>query len=76
MNLQIARKLPELPPGSKKVILSDPNNYRPISILPALSKIVEKVLSTQTRNYLESEDMITKFQFGFRKGKSTSDVLS
>ena len=69
-------KIARVTPLFKKGDVSDPNNYRPISILPALSKIVEKVLSIQIQNYLDSNNIITQFQYGFRKGKSTTDAIS
>ena len=42
-------------------------NYRPNSILPCISKIIEKVFYNQLSLYLESNDFITPSQFGFRK---------
>lgn len=46
-------------------------NYRPISLLPILSKIVEKCMSRQIINFYEDNDIFNKNQFGFRKNKST-----
>ena len=43
------------------------NNYRPISILPIFSKILEKVLHRTLSSYLEENNMLYPFQFGFRK---------
>ena len=45
-------------------------NYRPISILPVIAKIIEKVVSLQLENYFESNNLFTCRQFGFRKGLS------
>ena len=45
-------------------------NYRPISILLAFSKIIEKLAYTRIVDFLDKYD-IYKFQFGFRKGLST-----
>lgn len=50
-------------------------NYRPISLLPSLSKIFEKVINPRTVNYLESKHILSNFQFGFRRGRSTEDAL-
>ena len=47
------------------------NNYRPIIVLPILSKIMEKCIYNQLTVYLEKNDMLSSQQFGFRKGKST-----
>lgn len=70
--LKIARVTPLFKKGNK----SDPTNYRPISILPALSKILEKCLSIQIQNYLELNNILSPKQFGFRKGKSTTGAIN
>ena len=46
-------------------------NYRPISVLPALSKLFELVIHDQLYEYLEENKLLTKFQFGFRKNRSS-----
>ena len=46
----------------------DINNYRPISILPTLSKLIEKFMQKHLRNYLNTFDVLHKFQSGFRSG--------
>ena len=46
-------------------------NYRPISILPALSKVFEKVMNEQLQNYFETNKLFNKNQYGFRKKHST-----
>lgn len=51
------------------------DNYRPISLLPVLSKILEKVLNTRLINYLKTKDIIAHNQYGFREGKSTEDAV-
>lgn len=52
------------------------NNYRPISVLPVMSKILEKALNNRLINYLETKHLLSANQFGFRQGKSTSDAVS
>lgn len=52
------------------------NNYRPISILPSLSKIVEKLINKRLTHYLEHEKILSESQFGFRSGKSTLQAVS
>lgn len=49
-------------------------NYRPISVLPALSKILEKLINKRLTNYLDQFDLLSPRQFGFRSGKSTEDA--
>jgi len=46
------------------------SNYRPISILPIISKIYEKIVSNQFTNYLEENRIFNNIQHGFRPGKS------
>lgn len=59
-------------PIFKKGDPEDPNNYRPISLLPIISKIFEKVLATQIITYFEQNNLFYKNQFGFRKNKNTT----
>ena len=47
------------------------SNYRPISILPALSKVLEKTVAKQLVDYLESNHLLHAKQFGFRPRYST-----
>lgn len=51
------------------------SNYRPISILPVVSKIFEKLVNNQILNYLETNNLLTPSQYGFRKNKSTRDAI-
>ena len=46
-------------------------NYRPISLLPILSKILEKILHNVISLFLEQNDILYPFQFGFRKKHGT-----
>lgn len=52
------------------------DNYRPISVLPAMSKVLEKVLYVRLNKFLNSKGIISDSQFGFRKKKSTVDAVS
>ena len=54
---------------------SNPSNYRPISSLPILSKIAEKIMSSQIRQYLESNSLISPKQYGFREKHYTQSLL-
>ena len=44
-----------------------PKNYRPISVLPAISKIIERILYDQLYSYITKSELLGNFQFGFRK---------
>ena len=53
---------------------SDPHefgNYRPISLLPTLSKIFEKVVHLQLYDYINSNNLLNKSQYGFRPNHAT-----
>jgi hypothetical protein len=53
----------------------DPNNYRPISILPTISKIFERHIANQMQAFFEKFDIIHEFQSGFRKQHSCQTSL-
>ena len=53
----------------------DVKNYRPISILPCLSKVFERVLDEQLRIYVESNCLLSNLQHGFRKDHSCQSAL-
>jgi exonuclease III len=51
------------------------SNYRPISVLKVLSKVLEKCISQQLYEYFESTKLFVNEQFGFRRQKSTELAL-
>lgn len=54
---------------------SDIANYRPISILTTLSKILEKLLNKRLIKFLNKNNIISNNQYGFRAGISTEDAV-
>lgn len=52
------------------------NNYRPISSIPLLAKILEKCVHLHLSSYLETNDKLYKLQFGFRPNKSTTHAVA
>ena len=54
----------------------DPSNYRPISLLPLISKIFEKIVHDQMIDYLAQYNILYKYQSGFRTKHSTDFCLS
>ena len=53
----------------------EPSNYRPITLLPVLSKVLEKVITMQLVEYLETSHLISNNQHGFRTSLSTETAL-
>ncbi|KAA5556865.1 hypothetical protein F3G51_32405, partial [Pseudomonas aeruginosa] len=51
------------------------SHYRPISILPFLSKVLEHIVHKQLQNFLLSNNILSNFQSGFRSGHSTVSAL-
>ena len=66
-----AKVTPVFKSGNK----TDIENYRLISILSVISTIMEREVHSQLYNYLEEGKLISDFQYGFRKGKSTEQVI-
>ena len=52
-----------------------PGNYRPIAILPALNKILERIVYDQLIKFLNKHNIIFNYQFGFRKKHSTEQAV-
>ena len=66
-NLKLAKVIPLFKKGDPTSI----NNYRPISLLPALSKIFKRVIYNQINNYLTLNNLYYEGQYGFRSKQST-----
>ena len=69
--LKIAKVFPVFKNGSKL----DPSNYRPISILPTISKIFEKHVNKHLMGYLNKYNLIHECQSGFRQKRSCQTAL-
>lgn len=68
-------KLANVQPVPKKGSRADPLNYRPISITSLLCKCMERVLNSKLLAYLENNDLLSDRQYGFRRNRSTGDLL-
>ena len=64
-------KIAKVTPIHKKGNTNDYNNYRPISVLNTCSKILERAVHKQLIDHLETNDLLSKTQFGYRKNRST-----
>ena len=51
------------------------SNYRPVSVLPLFSKILERVMYDRVLNFINKHDLLYKYQFGFRNQHSTNTAL-
>ena len=58
-------------PIHKKKSKSDMNNFRPISLLPMISKLLEKIVYDRVFKFLDKNDFFYENQFGFRPKHST-----
>ena len=68
-------KIARVSPLHKKASRCDSDNYQPISILPVISKVFERIVHDQLYYHLCSNDLISKFQSGFRTLHSTTSAL-
>ena len=69
-------KVAKIKPLYKKGLKTDPKNFRPISLLPLISKIIERIIHDQTMNFLSDNNVLYKYQSGFRKFHLTDTCLS
>ena len=67
-DMKISKIIPLFKNGKK----TEFNNYRPISILPQFSKIVEKLFSLRLDSFLAKSNILSDCQYGFRKDISTT----
>ena len=68
---KVADVIPLHKSGSKL----EPNNYRPVSILPTVVKIVERIVCEQLMTYLIDHNILCNEQHGFRPGHSTESAM-
>ena len=83
LNLSIrSKKFPGIWKCSKVAALfqsgdrTSTDNYRPISILPTLSKTLERVVHSQLYKHLKSNNLLSSMQYSFRPKHSTVSALS
>ena len=66
-NMKVAKVIPLHKKDDNNIII----NYRPISLLPAMSKVLEKVICNQINDYFTLNGLFCKNQYGFRPKHST-----
>ena len=69
--LKIAKVIALFKKGEK----SNPNNYRPISLLSCFKKLFEKLLCKRLVKFIERNQILFNYQYGFRKLHSTTLAL-
>ena len=70
--LKIAKVLPLYKGGESKLLV----NYRPVSVLPVFSKVLERLMYNRINEFIEENDVLYNLQFGFRKNHSTAIALT
>ena len=68
-------KIAKVIPLFKKGDNLDVGNYRPISLLSTLSKILERIVYVRTENFLSMHNILSDVQFGFREKHNTTHAL-
>lgn len=64
--------IPIKKPGKDAV---DPSNYRPIALTSHIGKVMERMITERLTHYVESRGIISMYQSGFRRGRSTMDPI-
>ena len=55
---------------------TDPANWRPVTTLPAISKLIERIVHNQLSPYFANADLYSSAQHGYRRNHSTETALS
>ena len=69
--LKVSKVIPIYKYGDKTKL----NNYRPISLLPSLSKVMEKLLVVRLTSFLNASVILYDRQYGFRKKRTTTQAV-
>ena len=69
--LKVANVVPIFKSGDEMVF----TNYRPVSVLPVFSKVLERLMYNRLIDYINENNLLFQDQYGFQKGKSTYMAL-
>ena len=69
--LKIARVIPSFKSGEQDIF----TNYRPVSVLPAFSKILERVMYNRLLRFLKNHNILSDNQYGFPVMSNTAALL-
>ena len=53
----------------------DPSNYRAISVVPIIAKLLERLVASQLNSYCEENQLLSPYQGAYRSGRSTEQIL-
>ena len=70
--MKIAKVIPLFKSGENDTF----TNYRPVSLLPQFSKILEKLFNNRLEKFLEMNELLVEGQYGFRNSRSTSMAIA
>ena len=73
--IHVAWKTARVIPIFKEIEKSDISDYRPISVLPVISRLFEKLVSNPLYQYLDHKGLLSSNQSGFRRLRSTVTCL-
>lgn len=62
-------------PVPKKGDMSDPSNYRGITLINTFAKLFSLIIRNRVNNWCEEQDLLNNFQFGFRDKRGTADCI-
>jgi hypothetical protein len=68
-------KIASISPIFKKGDKNNPGNYRPISLISNLAKILEKLFKKRIMKFIQNNKIINENQYGFQPNKNTEDAL-
>ncbi|KAK9497402.1 hypothetical protein O3M35_004114 [Rhynocoris fuscipes] len=71
-NLKLSRVVPVHKSGS----IDDINNFRPISLVPIVAKVIEGIMYKQMQAFVESNCILSKRQYGFIRGQGTINAIT
>ena len=69
--MKMAKVVPLFKSGKNNIF----SNYRPVSLLPQLSKVLEKLFNNRLEKFLNKNNILSHTQYGFRENRSTSMAL-
>ena len=70
-NMKLAKVVPIYKAGDSMSV----SNYRPVSVLPLFSKILERLMYNRMISFINTHKILYKYQFGFREGHSTNMAI-